>query len=307
MTLNKKEEQIKNIINPIKAEMEVFEEKFKNAIFEEKNFLSEELYSYLSLGAKRLRVIFVFLFSKILNIPKEKENDVFKIALLCEFLHNATLFHDDILDNEEKRRGQKAFQIEHGNKLSILQGDFLLALALKILSTLPKEIVEIFSKKILNTVKGEISQWDSKNVVLKVENYYKKSFEKTGNIFLAGLESLFCLKEIDDFIKENLKKYLYNFSLAFQIKNDIDDFSKNSSDYKNGNFTLPIIYFKEENKEELGKIDIKKLEKYIKKANLKVEEINKNSLIYLKNIEEKIENKNELEILKDLNNLLIGE
>ena len=70
---------------------------------------------------------------------------------------------------------------------------------------------------------------------------------------------------------------------------------------------MPIIYFKEENKEELGKIDIKKLEKYIKKANLKVEEINKNSLIYLKNIEEKIENKNELEILKDLNNLLIGE
>jgi len=296
---NKNNEQIKNIIKPIKEELDIFENEFKTLIFKEKNFLTDDLYSFLEENAKRLRVIFVFLFSKILNV---KDNAlVLKIALLVEIIHNATLLHDDIIDEDKSRRGQKAFYLKFGQKMSILEGDFLLVLALKILAQCPQKIVEIFSNRVLNTVQGELKQQENNFKTPKLEDYYKKSFEKTGNLFMAGLESLFEFSKVQDSIKENLENYLYNFCLAFQIKNDIDNFKKGCSDFKNGNYTLPLILYHKDCG-EFKKIP-ENIEKYIKLANEEAKKISRKSIFYLDKIEYNIYK----DSLAKLNSLTFGE
>ena len=135
--------------------------------------------------------------------------------------------------------------------------------------------------------------WAAKNnnKITDIETYYKKTFAKTANLFLAGLEALFTLSKEN----KNLYDFMKNYALAFQIKNDIDNFKTNSSDFKNGNYTLPVIYSSMENKSE-------NLEKYIEKSYKEVEKITKIAINSLKEIENSIYKKT----LIDLTNYSLG-
>ncbi|MBQ2984496.1 MAG: polyprenyl synthetase family protein [Candidatus Gastranaerophilales bacterium] len=286
------DKEFKKIISPIQSDLDIFEQKLKGLIEEQNNFLKDDLISFLFNKPKRLRVIFIYLISKILKIEK----DVLNIALATELLHSASLLHDDVIDEETKRREKLTFFEKYSSKLAILEGDFLLSLALKVLSNEKKEIVAIFSNKILKTIQAEILQYENKNKVLSIDGYLDKTFNKTGNLFLAGIEALFEFCENDLAEKNKIIECVKNYSLAFQIKNDIDNFKKDLSDYKNGNYTLPVIYFSKEN--PIGKIDFsnEKFDKYIKLSIEKMNEIKKLSLDNL----EKIENSAYKNALKEL-------
>lgn len=225
----------------INEEISVFENSFKNTVFSLEIPLKNELMDFLFSKSKRLRPIFIILFSKILKIDSEK---IFDFCILSELAHNASLIHDDVIDEEEIRRNKETFNKKFGNKLAILEGDLLLSIFLEVLSNQNSHVVKIYSKNIRKTVSGEINQMLLSNKIPSFEQYYEKTFNKTGNLFLAGLEALFSLKDIDLITEEKLINFMKNYSLAFQIKNDIDNFKTNKSDYKNGNYTLPVIYLK---------------------------------------------------------------
>ena len=142
-------------IKSIKNEMDTFELELKKIINSQDNFLKDDLEKFMFSNQKRLRPIFVFLFSKILNIQSPL---VLKIALALELLHSATLVHDDIIDEEKIRRLNPTFYAKYGSKLAVLEGDLLLSMALDILSDTSLDILKIFSKKIKMTVLGEIEQ-----------------------------------------------------------------------------------------------------------------------------------------------------
>ena len=143
-------------------------------------------------------------------------------------------------------------------------------------------------RNIKKTLQGEIEQNSNLNKVTNIETYLNKTYNKTSNLFMAGLESLFTLDKFSDDsdLEGALVEFLKNYALAFQIKNDLDNFnSKYQTDIKNGNYTLPVIYFCLDNGIENlnSKCDF---EKYINKTK---EIIKKYKIIALENLE-KIEN-----------------
>ncbi len=242
--------KIKDITFVVKDELEFFEKKIKKILDKNDNFLKKDLNDFIFSNPKRLRPLFVFLFAKILKIKDFSQ--VFNIALTLEFIHSASLIHDDILDNEKIRRSNPTFYEKYGAKLAVLEGDLLLSMALNVLSETNLDILKIFSNKIQKTLDGEIEQNSFLNKVIDEKKYLEKTFNKTGNLFFAGLESLFTLENFDNAIKIDLENFLKNYTLAFQIKNDIDNIqNKNSSDIKNGNYTLPVLYFCKENNIDL--------------------------------------------------------
>ena len=98
-----------------------------------------------------------------------------------------------------------------------------------------------------------------------------------------ALEALFCLKEVDETLKNNLTQFIINYSIAFQIKNDIKDVE---SDFKNGNYTLIVLYYLREN--NLNDFNIEKIEKYRTLAQLKLEEYKNKTIDYLDKIDNSI-------------------
>lgn len=273
-------ELINKPCNEIKKELLFFENELKKIINDNHNFLTEDLNAFLFTNPKRLRPRFIFLFSKLLKI---NSNLITDIALVTELIHCASLIHDDILDDDKTRRKLPTLHAKYDSKIAVLAGDFLLSLALEKLSFTNLKTTQIFSQKIKKTIQGEISQNESINKIADFDSYIKKTFDKTGNLFLAGIESLFTIQEIDKNLKENIVNFMTNFSIAFQIKNDIDNFKTNISDYKNGNYTLPMIYFECE-KTSNGDNLLNCIEKYSKKAFEKVEFYQNKAIEFLKEI-----------------------
>ena len=251
-------DKIKKIILPIKEDMDVFESKLKNITNSCDNFLKDDLISFMFSNQKRLRPIFVILFSKILNIESVL---VQKIAVISELIHSASLIHDDVIDEEKIRRNNIPFYKKYDSKTAILLGDWLLAKSLEILSDTNFEISKIFSKRILLTITGEIEQNSSLFKLTDENQYIEKTFQKTGNLFLAGIESLFTMKEINS----DIQNFMINYSTAFQIKNDIKDIKEDS---KLGNYTLAMLYYLKDNMDinEAKKLAVSKMLEYKNKA-----------------------------------------
>ncbi|MBQ8634530.1 polyprenyl synthetase family protein [bacterium] len=273
------------ILLPIKNELETFENKLKEVISKEDNFLINDLNNFIFSNPKRLRPIFIFLLSKILKIENTL---VLNIALITELIHNASLIHDDIIDEEKTRRNHPTFFEKYGSKLAVLEGDLVLSLALEKISETNLQISKIFSQKIKNTINGEIIQNENISKITDLETYYQKTLNKTGNLFLAGLEALFTLEDVDEETKKSLNAFLKNYTLAFQIKNDIDNFKIDSTDFKNGNYTLPVIYFFMENKTASFNQTQIDFEKYIEQAKQTTKDFKQKALKNLDNIENSI-------------------
>ena len=248
--------EIKRIVSSVSDEFCTFETKLKEIIDNYDEFLKDNLSDFVLNNAKFLRPATIFLVADVLNI---KSDTVFDIALAVELIHNASLIHDDIIDEAYQRRNSKTIHTIYDTKTAVLAGDLLLASALKILSKTNPKIINIFSDKIFKTIQGEINQNKNFKKVTTVDEYLNKTFNKTANLFIAGIESLFTLADIKDDIKTAIKNYMINFCYAFQIQNDIKGID---SDFKLGNYTLPLIYYFEENRE----YNKNNLEKYILKT-----------------------------------------
>ena len=261
------------IIFPIKDELENFENKLKKVVEDNDNFLTDDLKSFLFNNPKRLRPIFTFLFSKILKI---KNPLVLDIALITELIHNASLIHDDIIDEEKTRRNHPTFYEKYGSKIAVLEGDLLLSLALEQISKTNQTISQIFALHIKKTIQGEIKQNENLNKITDLETYFQKTKDKTANLFFASLECLFNLSDKNQYLYD----FLDNFTLAFQIKNDLKDLK---SDFKNGNYTLPMIYsFMETNKIEIDTT------KFIQKSQIEIQKLKTKAINHLKNFEDSI-------------------
>ena len=290
------DERIKKIALPIEKNLKVFEEKLNDCLIDNSNPFNNHLKDFIFQNAKRLRAIFVFLFAKILNL---KDEIIFDIALLSEIIHNASLIHDDIIDDSTKRRNLETFNSKYSSKIAVLEGDLLLAIALEILSKTNLEIIKIYSKRIKNTILGEINQ-NILNNTNDINLYIEKSFNKTGNLFIVGLEALFTLKEQNEPIKENLLEFMKNYSIAFQIKNDVSDIkSKNFYDAKQKNYTLPFLLFFIEKK--INPLDFEKylsfdFNEYILKSEKYIEKYKNKALYHLNEIENSIYKKSLIEL-----------
>ncbi len=270
-------DKYKEILDYVKEDLDLLHCEIKSLLSENSTKLEEDLSAFLFAKSKRLRPLVLFLIKNALlgaeytnTNPKntaEITGKIITLAAALELLHNATLIHDDIIDEADLRRLLPTLNVKYGSKIAVILGDYLLSLCLKLLSKIGEpKVFEYFSENTLNVCKGEIDQFFNKNKVITIEEYIEKSKNKTSSLFLAGAKSLLYLinKEIQpilDDVQNAILKYVLNFSLAFQIYDDIENFQdykseKSSSDIENGILTLPYLYISQQNY-SYGMMDLK--------------------------------------------------
>ncbi len=200
--------------------------------------LKDILYNFLSQESKMIRSLLSCLFFKG-NISEEQ----YKILTATELIHNASLIHDDAIDGSVLRRGDKSINFKYDNKLAVIVGDYLISLATKELLELNNnDILKIFFETISKMCIGESQQYFSKGKIPTLEEYLIKTQYKTAELFKACMVSM-ALYSKSEMINES-REFALNYGIAFQIKNDLDDYKQgiiDSQDIKDKIYTAPII------------------------------------------------------------------
>jgi len=225
--------------------------------------LIKEVSSYLILsGGKRLRPLLTSCCYHLINKNHSKDKKFIGLAAAVEFIHGATLLHDDIIDESKKRRGKLSANEVWGNKISILVGDFLFSRAFQLMTRYGDlEILKILSDTSVTISEGEVLELSNdKDLTINEDVYFKVLNGKTASLFSAacqvgGISAKGSNNEI-----ESLKSFGTNFGMAFQLIDDAIDYSstynhlgKNiGDDFKEGKVTLPIIlaYLRSNNMEK---------------------------------------------------------
>lgn len=215
--------------------------------------LRSALEHLLSAGGKRIRPTLGLLVGNMLGAPEEK---LITLGAAVELLHTATLVHDDLIDGALLRRGIPTLNARWSPAATVLTGDFLFARAAKLAAEtdyLP--LMKLFSETLAIIVNGELTQMFSARGIISRDNYYNRIYAKTASLFeMASLAAAMVSTE-DVLTRESMKAFGYEVGMAFQIVDDILDFTGEQtkvgkpigSDLLNGLVTLPAIYFAEAN------------------------------------------------------------
>ncbi|MFY0543060.1 polyprenyl synthetase family protein [Brevibacillus sp. H7] len=203
----------------------------------------------LKAGGKRIRPVFVLLGGKW------GEYDVTRlkhVAVPLELIHMATLVHDDVVDNADKRRGKDTVRAKWDNRVAMYTGDYLLARALVIATELPDpQLHRILSKAIVEMCRGEIEQVrDLHNWQQDFRTYLRRIKRKTALLIAISCQLGAVASGAKPELVRKMFQYGYNVGMAFQITDDILDFTGTEkqlgkpagSDLRQGNITLPAFY-----------------------------------------------------------------
>jgi len=215
--------------------------------------LRSALVHLLSSGGKRIRPTLGLLVGNMLGAPEDK---LITLGASVELLHTATLVHDDLIDGALLRRGMPTLNARWSPAATVLTGDFLFARAAKLAAeTDHLPLMKLFAETLATIVNGELTQMFSARGVIDRDNYYERIYAKTASLFeMASLAASMVATE-DEEMRASMKSFGYEVGMAFQIVDDILDFTGEESavgkpigsDLLNGLITLPAIYFAEEN------------------------------------------------------------
>lgn len=204
----------------------------------------------ISSGGKRLRPNITLLVGKMLKGEIER---IITLAAAIELLHTATLVHDDLIDGSLLRRGIPTLNSKWTPAATVLTGDFIFAKAAKLAAeTNSVPVMKLFANTLGTIVNGEITQMFSSHCQSNLEMYYKRIYSKTGSLFETSTISAGIISEADSTQKEYLRQFGYELGIAFQIIDDVLDFTSNEEnlgkpvggDLRLGIITLPaILYF----------------------------------------------------------------
>jgi len=240
----------------ILAGLKLVEEDIKKNTFTKNKVLQEMIAGLFNAGGKRLRPAFVIIASKF-GTPNKKK--VTSIASAIEILHTATLVHDDIVDKSKIRRGHPTIYQTHGSNLALYAGDLLYTKSVLALSkNIPIDRLEAIAKAIKILCEGEIDQYlDRRNLNVSTLSYLKSIARKTAGLFGAASASGAYIAKCSQADIRNLARFGFNFGMAFQIRDDLNDFlikeqitgKPFGKDITEGVITLPfILAIKEDSK-----------------------------------------------------------
>ncbi len=205
-------------------------------------------------GGKRLRPLLMIHSARICGNNPGGNNHGFEIefSVLFEYLHAATLLHDDVVDEADIRRGKKAAHTKWSAPKVILTGDFLLASALDIAArTKEPGIISIIAKITKDMSEGEIEQLDNKGKFDLCEKEYLEIIRRKTAVLIQGAcESGAILAKADKEKQNALRNYGFNLGMAFQMADDLLDYTASAkelgknpgADIREGKLTLPLIH-----------------------------------------------------------------
>lgn len=200
-------------------------------------------------GGKRLRPLLALLIARSLGYNGTHHIDM---AAVIEFIHTATLLHDDVVDVSALRRGRATANAQWGNAPSVLVGDFLYSRAFQMLVHLgDMSIMNIMANTTNTIAEGEVLQLvNAGDITTNEERYRRVIANKTAQLFEAAAHCAAILANADDDTQQELAQYGHHLGMAFQLVDDMLDYTGSSEemgknigdDLAEGKLTLPLIY-----------------------------------------------------------------
>ena len=232
------------VINDLKKVDLLIKEKIENKI----NYIPEVASHLFKAGGKRIRPMLCLACARLCNYKGLKH---INLSACIEFIHTATLLHDDVIDESKKRRGVITANNIWGNKSSVLVGDFLLSKSFELMTEVENiEVLKVLSETSSIIIEGEISQMISNRNMSTTEDEYLNIIKsKTSNLFATAAKINSYLTKSKVEYKNALDSFGMNLGTAFQIIDDLLDYKAVEKDmgkmvgddFKEGKITLPVI------------------------------------------------------------------
>ncbi len=237
------------IFAPVGKDLSSFEEALKEVLCSDSSLIYNVVEHILNGKGKRLRPALVFLCSRICG---NRSQNACRAAVAVDLIHNASLLHDDVIDQSPTRHGQISVGSKWNNLVSILMGDYLLSKAFKVLNqTECLELLNWIARTAERLSMGELRQiQESRNYQLDEKSYLGIIQDKTASLFQASCMSGAVAGGGKKEQKRKLQQYGHNLGTSFQIVDDVLDFVGDTkktgkglgNDLKEGKVTLPLIY-----------------------------------------------------------------
>ncbi len=240
---------VERIKEPIYQEMELFEEKFTQSMLSKVALLNRITHFIVNRKGKQMRPMFVFLVAKLVGEGKVNER-TYRGAAVIELIHTATLVHDDVVDDSNKRRGFFSINALWKNKIAVLVGDYLLSKGLLLsIENEDFDLLKIISVAVKEMSQGELLQIEkARNLDITEEIYYDIIRQKTATLLASccalGAQSVNASPEE----VEKMHRFGEVLGMAFQIKDDLFDYGDQKIgkptgiDIKEQKMTLPLIH-----------------------------------------------------------------
>ncbi len=243
-------------LSPVQEQLKLVENRLHSQADDRHPDLRAAFEQILAAGGKRIRPTLGLLVGNMLGGPEDK---LVTLGAAVELLHTATLVHDDLIDGSLLRRGMPTLNARWSPAATVLTGDFLFARAAKLAADtdyLP--LMKLFAETLAVIVNGELTQMFSAHGVISRENYAQRINAKTASLFEMTARAAAMISPADEGTIEQMRKFGYETGMAFQIVDDILDFTGDQaevgkpvgSDLLNGLVTLPAIYYAEEYPED---------------------------------------------------------
>jgi len=246
--------ELKRIYATIREDLDKVKETLKSVGQIDEKWLSEQLSYVVSETGKGMRPALTLLSGKSFEYDLTY---LLPMAVSVELMHTATLVHDDAIDKAFTRRGQATINSVWGDEIAILMGDFLFAKAGEFVAdTQTPRVIKLFSQTLGIISSGEIGQFRGAfKLYQKRENYFQRIYRKTGSLFSLSTQSGAILSHAPEESVAVMKEYGDNLGIAFQIVDDILDFTSTEeamgkpvgSDLMQGTLTLPAMLVIERN------------------------------------------------------------
>jgi octaprenyl-diphosphate synthase len=199
-------------------------------------------------GGKRMRPMLTLACARLLDYPGTRQH---KLAAAVEFIHTATLLHDDVVDSSGLRRGRRTANIIWGNPASVLVGDFLFSRSFELMvEDGSLKVLKILSRASAVIAEGEVDQLTAQRRIETGEDHYLEIISaKTAALFAAACRIAAVVAEREEPVEAALDCYGRNLGIAFQLVDDAIDYASDAAtmgkgagdDFRDGKVTLPVI------------------------------------------------------------------
>ena len=240
---------ISQIKLPVEKEMELFERKFFESMSSKVALLNRITHYIVNRKGKQMRPMFVFLVAKMVSRGEVNER-TYRGASVIELIHTATLVHDDVVDDSNRRRGFFSINALWKNKIAVLVGDYLLSKGLLLsIDNNDFDLLKIISVAVREMSEGELLQIEkARRLDITEDVYYEIIRQKTATLIAAccSLGAASVRPESEEV--EKMRKFGELIGMAFQIKDDLFDYGDEQIgkptgiDIKEQKMTLPLIY-----------------------------------------------------------------
>lgn len=241
-----------SLLEPVENDLCIMTDNLKQLIGARHPILGAAAEHLFDAGGKRIRPAIVLLVSRATMPDQQLTPRHRRLAEITEMIHTASLVHDDVVDEADLRRNVKTVNNLFNNKIAVLAGDFLFAQSSWYLANLDNlQVVKLLSEVIRDFAEGEILQGLNRfDIDASIDAYLDKSYYKTASLMANSAKAGAVLSGAASEVTESLYSYGRNLGLAFQIVDDILDFTGSTevlgkpagSDLASGNLTAPVLY-----------------------------------------------------------------